>query len=144
MVSSQKSVLVLKWKHINIVSNRIKMTCNYLSNYRHNICWNSIFPSVHKLTSDRTVFSNTASTKKNLHQMVNRKERINWEQERLGVQGINSESLRAWATQSHWEHTVARIKIRTKGCRKVILREGVDGEAMVGDIVKGDCAGIIV
>ena len=36
-----------------------------------------IFHSVHKLTSDRRVFSNTASTKKNLHQMVNREERIN-------------------------------------------------------------------
>lgn len=37
-----------------------------------------IFHSVHKLTSDRRVFSNTASTKKNLHQMVNRKAGETW------------------------------------------------------------------
>lgn len=50
----------------------------------------------------------------------------------------------AWATQGHRDHTVARIKIRTNSSRKVIFREGVDGQAMVCDIIKGDSASLIV
>lgn len=54
------------------------------------------------------------------------------------------ECSRAWATQGHWDHTVARIKIRTKSGGEVVFGEGVDGEAMVGDIVEGDRAGLVV
>lgn len=68
----------------------------------------------------------------------------------LGVEGTaqiwvgTAECLRAWATQGHWDHTVARIKIWRKCGRKVILREGVDGKAMVCDIIKGDSASLVV
>lgn len=48
------------------------------------------------------------------------------------------------STQGHWDYTVARIKIWRKGGRKVIFREGVDGKAMVRDIIKGDSASLIV
>lgn len=70
-------------------------------------------------------------------------------QKSLGVESTaqmvgTAESSRAWAAQGHRDYTVARIKIWTQGGRKVILREGVDGEAVVGDIVKGDRAGLIV
>ena len=51
---------------------------------------------------------------------------------------------RARATQGHWDHTTAGIEIGTKGSGKVILREGVDGQAMVCDIIEGDSASLIV
>lgn len=54
------------------------------------------------------------------------------------------ERSRAWPTQGHWDYTVARIKIWRKGGRKVIFREGIDGKAMVRDIIKGDSASLIV
>lgn len=55
-----------------------------------------------------------------------------------------AECLRAWATQGHWDYTVARIKIWTESGRKVIFSEGVDGKAVVCDIKKGDSARLIV
>lgn len=55
-----------------------------------------------------------------------------------------AECSRAWATQGHRDHTVAGIKIWRKGARKVIFREGVDGKAMVCDIIKGDSASLVV
>lgn len=61
---------------------------------------------------------------------------------RMRVQ--TAESSRTWATQGHRDYTVAGIKICTKCGRKVIFREGVDGEAMVGDVIKGDRASLIV
>lgn len=51
---------------------------------------------------------------------------------------------RAWATQGHWDHTTTGIEIGTKGGRKVILREGIDGQAMVCDIIEGDSASLVV
>lgn len=57
---------------------------------------------------------------------------------------VRTERLRAWATQGYRDYTVTRIKIWTKGSRKVIFREGVDGEAMVCDIKKGDGASLII
>lgn len=50
----------------------------------------------------------------------------------------------ARATQGHWDHATAGIEIGTKGSGKVILREGVDGQAMVCDIIEGDSASLIV
>ena len=46
-----------------------------------------------------------------------------------------AECSRAWATQGHWDYTVARIEIWRKGGRKVIFRESIDGKAMVCDII---------
>lgn len=50
----------------------------------------------------------------------------------------------ARATQGHRDRTVARIKIWTKGGGKVVFRKGVDGEAMVCHIIKGDSTSLIV
>lgn len=57
---------------------------------------------------------------------------------------VRIERLRVWATQGYRDYIVIRIKIWIKGSRKVIFREGVDGEVMVCDIKKGDGVSFII